>query len=204
MKLSNCFAIHYRLIYITLWGFLISSFHQVKLLVALNGVMMLLIMLQIALLHQSYRAYGKKWLKYHIFTLLLFMTLSVQIDHAGISIGTQHWQLAMILALRINLLVISLWIAFMNVSEQQLLQAIMRLPLPEKLQQLFILTIHYIAVLSELNHTMGLAMKARGFQAKCERRSFYVFSQRIVLLLIHALNKVEKSQMALKARGFKF
>lgn len=204
MKLSNFFAIHYRLIYITLWGFLISSLQQVSVLLVLNGVIMLWIVIQITVLHQSYRAYGKKWLRYHIFTLLLFMTLSIQIDHSGVSVGTQYWQLAVILALRINLLVISSWIAFMRVSEQQLLQAIICLPLPEKLQQLFILTVRYITVLGELNQTMGLAMKARGFQAKCEWRSFYVLSQRIVLLFIHALNKVEKSQMALKARGVKF
>lgn len=44
---------------------------------------------------------------------------------------------------------------------------------------------------------------ARGYRHRCHRRAFYVVTQQVTLLLIKALTKTEKAQMALKARGFR-
>lgn len=204
MKLVNLFSLQYRLIYLVIWGFFISTIHQIEILVILNCLALFWLGIQIGIYRQRYRCYLLKWLRFHVFTLFLFATLSLQIDHTGISFHQSGMILALILSLRINLLAFSLWIVMMNVAEQHLLQAITQLPFPKKLQQLFILTVRYVAVLGEVNRNIGIAMKARGFHARCDKRSFYVLSQRVALLLIHALNKVEITQNALKARGLKF
>lgn len=45
-------------------------------------------------------------------------------------------------------------------------------------------------------------MRARGYQPKLNGRTLFIAAQRVALLLIHALVKAEKTEMALKARGF--
>ena len=82
------------------------------------------------------------------------------------------------------------------------MQALCRLPLPEKLLHLFVLTVRYISVFSEVHKKMDMAMQARGYQPKLNGRTLFIAAQRVALLLIHALVKAEKTEMALKARGF--
>ncbi|WP_303013186.1 energy-coupling factor transporter transmembrane component T family protein, partial [Rodentibacter pneumotropicus] len=84
------------------------------------------------------------------------------------------------------------------------IQALGKLPLPEKLIQLFALTVRYIALLGELRQKMDRAMRARGYQPKFNFRTLYVTAQSVALLLIHALLKAEMAQIALKCRGFQF
>ena len=92
-----------------------------------------------------------------------------------------------------------------NINDAVLVQAIGKLPLPEKkLIQLFVLTVRYIALLGELRQKMDIAMRARGFRPGLNRRTLYVTAQSVALLLIHALLKAETAQMALKCRGFQF
>ena len=60
-------------------------------------------------------------------------------------------------------------------------------------------------VINELENAikkMDMAMRARGYQPKLNGRTLFIASQRVALLLIHALVKAEKTEMALKARGF--
>ncbi|HBO37043.1 MAG TPA: ABC transporter permease, partial [Pasteurellaceae bacterium] len=78
------------------------------------------------------------------------------------------------------------------------------LPLPTKLIRLFVLTVRYIALLGELQQKMDIAMRARGFQPKCNRRTLQITAQRVALLLIHAMLKAEVSSMAIQSRGFRF
>ena len=90
----------------------------------------------------------------------------------------------------------------MDMNESLLLQALCRLPLPEKLLHLFVLTVRYISVFSEVHKKMDMAMRARGYQPKLNGRTLFIAAQHVALLLIHALVKAEKTEMALKARGF--
>ena len=101
-------------------------------------------------------------------------------------------------------MLISLWLFLWNINDAVLVQAMGKLPLPEKLIQLFVLTVRYIALLGELRQKMDIAMRARGFRPGLNRRTLYVTAQRVALLLIHALLKAETAQMALKCRGFQF
>lgn len=203
MKFVKLFPIHYRLIVATAWGFFISSIENFVSLTIVNGVILALFVVTILSSHE-FTKYAKKWLKLASFCLCLLLTLCWKIDINGFQYDDHGVHLAYLIILRTHLLVISLWLLLFHISEQELTQGIVRLPLPKKFRYLFILTVRYIAVLAELNQSMDMAMKARGFQVGFNKRSFYVLSQRVALLLIHALNKVEKSELALKARGFKF
>ena len=111
---------------------------------------------------------------------------------------------ALLISLRMNLLLFSLWLLLWKMNDAVLVQAIGKLPLPPKLIWLFVLTVRYIALLGELQQKMDLAMRARGYHAGLNRRTLYVTAQRVALLLVHALLKAETAQIALQCRGFRF
>ena len=87
-------------------------------------------------------------------------------------------------------------------NESLLLQSLCRLPLPEKLLHLFVLTVRYISVLGDVHKKMDMAMRTRGYQPKLNGRTLFIAAQRVALLLIHALVKAEKTEMAQKHVAF--
>ena len=198
------FAPHLRLIYLFLWGLVISALSKPSLLLWLNGIVLILLVILIYRRRDPYFSYLKRWLVFNIFTLLLWATLSWRIGIDGIELNPSGMDMALLISLRMNLLLFSLWLLLWKMNDAVLVQAIGKLPLPPKLIWLFVLTVRYIALLGELQQKMDLAMRARGYRAGLNRRTLYVTAQRVALLLVHALLKAETAQIALKCRGFRF
>ncbi|TCP18460.1 cobalt/nickel transport system permease protein [Nicoletella semolina] len=199
---SGLLAPHWRLVYLFLWGILVSAIQHVDILVGLNSLVMFILLLLLTYHGKPLKQYLKRWCQFHFFTLGVWLTLSWKMESNGIICYANGVHLATLISLRMNLILCSSWLLLLNVNDTLLLQAVKRLPLPIKFQHLFVLTVRYIALFSELNTKMELAMKARGYQAKCNFRTIKMTVQRVALLLIHALLKVEQSERALKARGF--
>ena len=198
------FAPHLRLIYLFLWGLVISALSKPSLLLWLNGITLILLVILIYRSRDPYFPYLKRWLVFNIFTLLLWVALSWRIGADGVELNPSGMDTALLISLRMNLLLFSLWLLLWKMNDAVLVQAIGKLPLPPKLIWLFVLTVRYIALLSELRQKMDLAMRARGYHVGCNRRTLYVTAQRVALLLVHALLKAETAQIALKCRGFRF
>ncbi|HHF0478170.1 TPA: energy-coupling factor transporter transmembrane protein EcfT [Haemophilus influenzae] len=204
MKIHRLFQPHFRLIYLFIWGLIISGLSDLTWLISLNALAVSLFFISLQLSQKSFLPYLKRWFALVIFIALMWATLSWQIGENGIELNFQGIELAEKLSLRTHLLLISLWLFLWNINDAVLVQAIGKLPLPEKLIQLFVLTVRYIALLGELRQKMDIAMRARGFRPGLNRRTLYVTAQSVALLLIHALLKAETAQMALKCRGFQF
>ena len=204
MKIHRLFQPHFRLIYLFIWGLIISGLSDLTWLISLNALAVSLFFISLQLSQKSFLPYLKRWFALVIFIALMWATLSWQIGENGIELNFQGIELAEKLSLRTHLLLISLWLFLWNINDAVLVQAIGKLPLPEKLIQLFVLTVRYIALLGELRQKMDIAMRARGFRPGLTRRTLYVTAQSVALLLIHALLKAETAQMALKCRGFQF
>ena len=204
MKIHRLFQPHFRLIYLFIWGLIISGLSDLTWLIPLNLLAVLLFFISLQFSQKSFLPYLKRWFALIIFIALMWATLSWQIGENGIELNFQGIELAEKLSLRTHLLLISLWLFLWNINDAVLVQAIGKLPLPEKLIQLFVLTVRYIALLGELRQKMDIAMRARGFRPGLNRRTLYVTAQSVALLLIHALLKAETAQMALKCRGFQF
>lgn len=204
MKIHHLFQPHFRLIYLFIWGLIISGLSDLTWLIPLNVLAVSLFFISLQLSQKSFLPYLKRWFALIIFIALMWATLSWQIGENGIELNFQGIELAEKLSLRTHLLLISLWLFLWNINDAVLVQAIGKLPLPEKLIQLFVLTVRYIALLGELRQKMDIAMRARGFRPGLNRRTLYVTAQSVALLLIHALLKAETAQMALKCRGFQF
>ncbi|WP_105888771.1 energy-coupling factor transporter transmembrane component T family protein [Haemophilus influenzae] len=204
MKIHHLFQPHFRLIYLFIWGLIISGLSDLTWLIPLNALAVSLFFISLLFSQKSFLPYLKRWFALVIFIALMWATLSWQIGENGIELNFQGIELAEKLSLRTHLLLISLWLFLWNINDGVLVQAIGKLPLPEKLIQLFVLTVRYIALLGELRQKMDIAMRARGFRRGLNRRTLYVTAQSVALLLIHALLKAETAQMALKCRGFQF
>ncbi|HHF3525675.1 TPA: energy-coupling factor transporter transmembrane protein EcfT [Haemophilus influenzae] len=204
MKIHHLFQPHFRLIYLFIWGLIISGLSDLTWLIPLNALAVSLFFISLLFSQKSFLPYLKRWFALVIFIALMWATLSWQIGENGIELNFQGIELAEKLSLRTHLLLISLWLFLWNINDAVLVQAIGKLPLPEKLIQLFVLTVRYIALLGELRQKMDIAMRARGFRRGLNRRTLYVTAQSVALLLIHALLKAEMAQMALKCRGFQF
>lgn len=204
MKIHRLFQPHFRLIYLFIWGLIISGLSDLTWLISLNVLAVSLFFISLLFSQKSFLPYLKRWFALVIFIALMWATLSWQIGENGIELNFQGIELAEKLSLRTHLLLISLWLFLWNINDAVLVQAIGKLPLPEKLIQLFVLTVRYIALLGELRQKMNIAMRARGFRPGLNRRTLYVTAQSVALLLIHALLKAETAQMALKCRGFQF
>ena len=204
MKIHHLFQPHFRLIYLFIWGLIISGLSDLTWLIPLNALAVSLFFISLLFSQKSFLPYLKRWFALVIFIALMWATLSWQIGENGIELNFQGIELAEKLSLRTHLLLISLWLFLWNINDGVLVQAIGKLPLPEKLIQLFVLTVRYIALLGELRQKMDIAMRARGFRRGLNRRTLYVTAQSVALLLIHALLKAETVQMALKCRGFQF
>ena len=204
MKIHHLFQPHFRLIYLFIWGLIISGLSDLTWLIPLNLLAVSLFFISLLFSQKSFLPYLKRWFALIIFIALMWATLSWKIGENGIELNFQGIELAEKLSLRTHLLLISLWLFLWNINDAVLVQAIGKLPLPEKLIQLFVLTVRYIALLGELRQKMDIAMRARGFRPGLNRRTLYVTAQSVALLLIHALLKAETAQMALKCRGFQF
>ena len=204
MKIHHLFQPHFRLIYLFIWGLIISGMSDLTWLIPLNALAVFLFFISLQFSQKSFLPYLKRWFALIIFIALMWATLSWKIGENGIELNFQGIELAEKLSLRTHLLLISLWLFLWNINDAVLVQAIGKLPLPEKLIQLFVLTVRYIALLGELRQKMDIAMRARGFRPGLNRRTLYVTAQSVALLLIHALLKAETAQMALKCRGFQF
>ena len=204
MKIHRLFQPHFRLIYLFIWGLIISGLSDLTWLIPLNALAVSLFFISLQFSQKSFLPYLKRWFALIIFIALMWATLSWKIGENGIELNFQGIELAEKLSLRTHLLLISLWLFLWNINDAVLVQAIGKLPLPEKLIQLFVLTVRYIALLGELRQKMDIAMRARGFRPRLNRRTLYVTAQSVALLLIHALLKAEMAQMALKCRAFQF
>lgn len=202
MKILVIFQPHLRLIYVFLWGLTVSAMTHIPTLSGLNLAVFGGLFIALAIHGKSPARYCRHWLKLNLFTLFIWLTLSWRLGAQGIVANPAGIELALLITLRLNLILGSTRLLLIDMNESRLLQALCRLPLPVKLRHLFVLTVRYIAVLSEVHKTMDMAMRARGYRAKFNGRTLFLAAQRVALLLIHALVKAEKTEMALKARGF--
>ena len=136
--------------------------------------------------------YLKRWFAFSHFIALMWAALSWQIERIGIELNFQGIELAGKIEFA-DSFIVDFSLAFCGILMMQyFVQAIGKLPLPEKINSTFVLTARYIALLGELRQKMDIAMRARGFRPGLNRRTLYVTAQSVALLLIHALLKPKR------------
>lgn len=106
------------------------------------------------------------------------------------------------IALRGNTIVLSLT-AFLAIMDPVVLgQALRQLHFPQKLIQLFMLTVRYITVLEREYRQLRLAMRVRAFTPRLDIHTLRSFGHLTGMLLVRALDRSERINAAMRCRGF--
>ncbi len=82
------------------------------------------------------------------------------------------------------------------------IQAARALGAPEKLLALFLFTYRYLFALLDRARNLSLAMQARGFREKTDRRTYELKARLYALLFLRAYEETERVLLAMYARGF--
>ena len=136
MNFLAIFQPHLRLIYVFLCGLIVSTMTHISTLVILNLVVLSGLFIALIRYRKSLAGYFKYWLKLNFFTLLVWLTLSWKITEQSLALNLIGIQLALLITLRFNLILSLTRLLLIDMNESLLLQALCRLPLPEKLLHL--------------------------------------------------------------------
>ena len=193
MKIHHLFQPHFRLIYLFIWGLIISGLSDLTWLIPLNVLAVSLFFISLLFSQKSFLPYLKRWFALIIFIALMWVTLSWKIGENGIELNFQGIELAEKLSLRTHLLLISLWLFLWNINDAVLVQAIGKLPLPEKLIQLFGPTVLDDVAFGPLNQNVPREQAYHIAEQQLERLSITGLKDRMV----HTLSGGEKNFTAL-------
>ncbi|GAA0588472.1 cobalt ECF transporter T component CbiQ [Caenispirillum bisanense] len=120
----------------------------------------------------------------------------------GFDASRQGLEHALRIALKANAVILALLALVGTLPETTLGHALARLRVPEKLVQLFLMTVRYIEVLHQEYGRLRTAMKARGFRPRTDRHTLTSLGYLIGMLLVRSLERSERVMAAMKCRGY--
>lgn len=111
-------------------------------------------------------------------------------------------QLALVILVKANALVLGLIALFGNLSHVTLAHALGHLGAPQKFTHLLLFTIRYLEVMQQEYQRLRAAMKTRGFIPGLNRHTYRTFGYLVGTLLVRSLDRSERIVAAMKCRGF--
>jgi cobalt/nickel transport system permease protein len=106
------------------------------------------------------------------------------------------------IALRANTVLLILTAFLVKMEPMTAGHALQRLRLPNRLVLLLMFTVRYIEVFEREYMRLRQAMRVRGFQPRLNRHTLRTFGHLVGMLLVHAFDRSERIQQAMKCRGF--
>lgn len=106
------------------------------------------------------------------------------------------------IALRANIVFLMLMAFLATMEPMTAGHALQRLRLPNRLVLLMMFTVRYIEVFEREYLRLRQAMRVRGFQPRLDRHTLRSFGHLVGMLLVHAFDRSERIQQAMKCRGF--
>ncbi len=181
---------------------LIARIDSLPALSVLLGIGVMLLVGRLAVERSGVLAAFRKLLGVNAFVLMIWVVLpwswhagGLQWDDAGIAQAVR-------LSLRINAIAVLCTALLSGLDAFGIAHAASGLGLPSRLSRLLMLTVRYLGVLDDTRRRIDRAMRARGFRATANARTFVVIAHQVALVLVHAIVRAERVGMALKARGW--
>nr|WP_321257124.1 cobalt ECF transporter T component CbiQ [uncultured Pseudodesulfovibrio sp.] len=115
---------------------------------------------------------------------------------------TQGVNLALLITIKSNAIVLTLMALMGTISVQNLGPAIQQLGIPHKLCHILLFTYRYIFVIHQEYRTMRTAMQARGFKPKTNAHTYRSYAWLVGMLLVKSWDRAERVQGAMRCRGF--
>ncbi|NDV19808.1 cobalt ECF transporter T component CbiQ [Pseudodesulfovibrio sp. JC047] len=116
---------------------------------------------------------------------------------------TQGVNLALLITIKSNAIVLTLMALMGTISVQNLGPALQQLGLPQKLCHLLLFTYRYIFVIHQEYMTMRTAMQARGFKPKTNTHTYRSYAWLVGMILVKSWDRAERVQGAMRCRGFR-
>lgn len=148
-------------------------------------------------------ALGRRLLAVHGFIALLWLTVPWQ--WSGVAppvLSPEGLKLAVLASLRLQAVTLAGCVLLAGMDAWALARAAAALGLPARMAGLLLLMVRYLSLLDATRQRLDRAARARGFTPRADRRTLQVLAQRVSLLLVHALVRAERVQLALRARAF--
>ncbi|MCL1073343.1 cobalt ECF transporter T component CbiQ [Shewanella dokdonensis] len=138
--------------------------------------------------------------------VLLFLPFTVAgepwFTFAGMDASYQGLTQALVILLRGNAVVLALLALVGSMEPVKLGYALAGLGLPEKLVQLFMMTVRYIGVLFDEHQRLRTAMKARAFVAGSNWHTWRSYGHLLGMLLVRSMERAQRISGAMRCRGF--
>ena len=115
---------------------------------------------------------------------------------------TQGVDLALLITVKSNAIVLSLMALLGTISIQNLGPAMQQLGIPNKLCHILLFTYRYIFVIHKEYTTMRQAMRARGFKPRTDTHTYQSYAWLVGMLLVKSWDRAERVQGAMRCRGF--
>jgi cobalt/nickel transport system permease protein len=121
---------------------------------------------------------------------------------AGMEASYQGVIQALVILLRGNAVVLALLALVGSMEPIKLGYALAGLGIPEKLVQLFMMTVRYIGVLFDEHQRLRTAMKARAFVAGSNWHTWRSYGHLLGMLLVRSMERAQRISGAMRCRGF--
>ena len=143
--------------------------------------------------------------------LMLAMVLLLPLTTPGeplaeigpVRVSWEGLQLAAIVALKGNAIVLVLLVLLGSVDANTLGHALNHLRMPDKLTHLLLFSVRYLDVLHREHSRLAAAMKTRGFRPRMDRHTYRTYGYLVGMLLVRSFDRSDRIVAAMKCRGFR-
>jgi cobalt/nickel transport system permease protein len=139
-------------------------------------------------------------LKAVLYFLTPFLLILPLTDPGGWRHGLEHGAIIVLKGLAMVLTVLPM---FGTTPFHVSMKALARLGLPQRLVTMILFTYRYLFVFGEESRTLQQALKARGFKAGGNWRTFRSLGNLVGLMVVRTFERTERIYQAMVARGFK-
>lgn len=148
------------------------------------------------------KALARRIAAVNAFLVLVWLTLPLSLTAQGLAWSAEGATLALTISARTNAIALAVSALLAGMDAYAVARAAAALGVPLRFARLMLLMVRYVELIGDTWTRLDRAARARGFVARADGRSLAVLAQLMALLLVHALLRAERVELALRARAF--
>ncbi len=164
------------------------------------------VLVSLACLPASFVSQGVKWVSLFLLPFLLIMPLSYPGEAAfhilGLPFAWEGFRLAVLIVVKALAIVLFAYAMFGSSRFDISMIALQHLKCPKVIVQMLLFTYRYIFVFLAEMRRMDVAMSARGFVKRADRRTLRVMGDFVGTLLVRSFERTERIYKAMLSKGY--
>lgn len=170
------------------------------------ALLIALVLIGLAGLPSSFVLQGVKWVSVFLLPFLLIMPLSYPGEPAfhvlGLPFAWEGFRLAVLIVIKALAIVLCAYAMFGSSRFDISMIALQRLKCPKIIVQMLLFTYRYVFVFLAEMQRMDVAMRARGFIKRPDRRTMHVMGNFVGTLLVRSFERTERIYKAMLSKGY--